>query len=105
MPSSRIRVAIAVWALLPSALPAADALSADVVVMVDTSTSMSDPGMDPERTSLLVAKLFADIVPGDLAVIRLLDLSKDSRWLPSKHTGQKVPCAEDSSKTCEHVEP
>ena len=44
--------------------------SADVVVLVDTSTSMVQPGMDPERTSLLVTKLFADIVPGNLAVGR-----------------------------------
>jgi hypothetical protein len=61
--------------------------------------------MDPQRISLLVTKLLADIVPGDLAVVRLLDLSKDARWLPSKGTGKKVPCSEDSSRTCEHIEP
>jgi hypothetical protein len=96
-------IAIPLWVCLP--LRAADPAVADVVVIVDTSTSMSSPGMDPQRTSLLVAKLFADIVPGDLAVIRLLDLSKDIRWLPSKNTGKKVPCSEDPSRTCEHIEP
>jgi hypothetical protein len=61
--------------------------------------------MDPERTSLLVAKLLTDIVPGDLAVVRLLDLSKDGKWLPSKDTGQTMPCSEDPSRTCHHVIP
>src|SRR5437764_783160 len=72
-------VAMAVW-LDFAASPLSGQTTADVVVVVDTSTSISKAGMDPERTSLLVAKLLADIVPGDLAVVRLLDLSKDARW-------------------------
>ncbi len=79
--------------------------TADVVVVVDTSTSMASMGMDPERTSLLVTKLLADIVPGDLSVVRLLSLSSDSRWLPSRDTGKTLPCSEDKTKTCHHVEP
>lgn len=78
---------------------------ADVVVLVDTSTSMTQAGMDPERTSLLVAKLLADIVPGDLATIRSLDLAEDRAWLPSRDTGKTTPCNEDPSKTCNLTEP
>ncbi len=79
--------------------------TADVVVVVDTSTSMRDEGMDPRRTSLLVTKLLADIVPGDLAVIRLLDLAADADVLPSHRTGRTGPCSEDPSSRCEVVEP
>ena len=57
---------ISVLALcLPWPVAWADNAHDDVVVIVDTSTSMHDPGMDPERASLLVTKLLADIVPGD----------------------------------------
>ena len=52
--------------------------TADVVVIVDTSTSMKQTDMDPHGTSLLVAKLLSDIVPGNLAVVRLLDIGKDN---------------------------
>lgn len=90
---------------LHAPLRAAEPAVADVVVVVDTSTSMSSSTMDPQRVSLLVAKLLSDIVPGDLAVVRLLDLSKDVRWLPSRNTGRKVACSEDPSRTCEHIEP
>ena len=77
---------------------------ADVVVIVDTSTSMREAGMDPERASLLVTKLLADIVPGDLAVVRLLDIKSDGALLPSRTTGQKMPCEEDPTRTCDVVE-
>ncbi len=73
---------------------------ADVVVVVDTSVSMQDPGMDPERTSLLVTKLLADIVPGDLAVVRLLDATRDKGTLPFIETGITEPCEEDPSAQC-----
>ena len=97
---------ISVLALcLPWPVAWADNAHDDVVVIVDTSTSMHDPGMDPERASLLVTKLLADIVPGDLAVVRLLDLSGDKAWLPRSETGQTMPCSEDTSKTCQRVEP
>jgi hypothetical protein len=59
--------------------------------------------MDPERSSLLVTKLLADIVPGDLAVIRLLDVSADQDVLPSRRTGKTMPCSEDPAKTCNQV--
>jgi hypothetical protein len=93
--------------LLP--VPAAAATGAgkaiaDVVVIVDTSVSMKEPGMDPERSSLLVAKLFSDIVPGDLAVLRALDLAADKQLLPSRDTGRIEPCLEDPSRSCHVVE-
>lgn len=93
---------------LPAAAAApadADQAVSDVVVIVDTSTSMKVPGMDPERTSLLVAKLFSDIVPGDLAVVRALDLVSDQALLPNRATGRTQPCDEDPSKQCNMVEP
>ncbi len=78
--------------------------AADAVVIVDTSTSMRQDGMDPSRTSLLVTKLLADIVPGDLAVVRLLDIDDDKALIPSQPTGASVPCQEDPSRTCFSVE-
>ncbi|HEX9985006.1 MAG TPA: hypothetical protein VGF69_17220 [Thermoanaerobaculia bacterium] len=77
---------------------------ADVVVVVDTSTSMRQEGMDPTRTSLLVTKLLADIIPGELAVVRLLDIDDDKAVIPSSPTGASVPCQEDPSRTCHAVE-
>ena len=72
-----------------------DAQTPDVVLIVDTSESMTKPGMDPERTSLLVSKLFADILPGNLAVVRLLDLRADQAVLPHTEVpGSSHPCAE-----------
>ena len=87
-------------ALAQERLPAV----ADAVVIVDTSTSMRQPGMDPARASLLVTKLLADIVPGDLAVVRLLDIDDDKALIPSRPTGASVPCQEDPSRTCYSVE-
>jgi hypothetical protein len=78
--------------------------TADAVVIVDTSTSMRQNGMDPTRASLLVTKLLADIVPGDLAVVRLLDLDYDKDVIPSRPTGTLVPCSEDPSRTCHSVD-
>ncbi len=78
--------------------------TADAVVIVDTSTSMRQDGMDPTRASLLVTKLLADIVPGDLAVVRLLDLDDDKDVIPSRPTGTFVPCSEDPSRTCHTVD-
>jgi hypothetical protein len=92
-------------AFLPVYATAAENARADVAVIVDTSTSMTEPGMDPERASLLVAKLLADIVPGDLAVIRLLDLGDDKALLPSRPTGKTMPCKEDVKKTCNILAP
>jgi hypothetical protein len=98
-------IAVAALAALAGQPAAAQgAAEADVVVVVDTSTSMREPGMDPERTSLLVTKLLSDIAPGSLAVVRLLDLKADSGVLPSKNMGEFMPCAEDPSQRCERVE-
>lgn len=99
----RVWLALA-WSWIP-AVQAAENIHADVAVIVDTSTSMKKPGMDPERASLLVAKLLTDIAPGDMAVIRLLDLAEDKTLLSSRPTGQTMPCSEDTGKSCERVEP
>lgn len=96
------------WLLVlgaPDAAHGASRATARVALVVDTSASMTEPGMDPERTSLLVARLFADIVPGELAVIRLPDLVGDADLLPSRPTGRREPCPDDPSRTCEVVEP
>ncbi len=79
--------------------------TADVVVIVDTSASMRQPGMDRERTSLLVTKLLADLVPGELAAVRLLDIIADQDVLQQKDTGDVEPCREDPSKECKVIEP
>ena len=90
--------------LLPEAAHAFQAhATADVVVIVDTSTSMKEPAMDPKGTSVLVAKLLSDIVPGDLAVVRLLDLRKDKNLLPSELTGRYIPCSEVPTNQCPEV--
>ncbi|MCP3959682.1 MAG: hypothetical protein GY719_17680, partial [bacterium] len=78
---------------------------ADVAVIVDTSDSMRQPGMDRERTSLLVTKLLADIVPGELAAIRLLDVVADKDVLPQRDTGRIERCSEDPNKDCNVIEP
>lgn len=89
-----------------SAVPvSAEPARARVAVVVDTSVSMRKPGMDPERTSLLVTQLLSDLVPGDLAVVRLLDLVTDGALLPNRATGRSVPCSEDRRKQCTEVEP
>lgn len=90
--------------LAPAIAAGDDKATADVVVIVDTSVSMKEPGMDPERTSLLVAKLFSDIVPGDLAVVRVLDLEADKQLLPRRDTGRVQPCLEDPSQLCHVVD-
>jgi len=77
---------------------------ADAVVIVDTSTSMRQPGMDPERASLLVTKLPRRHRAGNLAVIRLLDIDDDSKLIPSHTTGQSMPCSEDPTQICKSVE-
>jgi hypothetical protein len=105
--ASRFPCSLGLLLLLPvpvAAATGADQAVADVVVIVDTSVSMKEPGMDPERTSLLVAKLFSDIVPGDLAVVRVLDLEVDKRLLPSRDTGRMEPCSEDPHRSCHVVE-
>ncbi len=83
---------------------AQSAATADVVVVVDTSTSMQERGMDPERASLLVTRLLADLVPGHLAVVRLLDVTDDRALIPSRNTGRQMPCSEDPSRTCTAVD-
>ena len=103
-PARRVAVGLSLL-FLAAALTAQEPVTADAVVIVDTSTSMRNPGMDPERTSLLVTKLLADIVPGELAAVRLLDLVADNAVLPSRETGMFEPCQEDPSRQCGIVEP
>jgi hypothetical protein len=111
MKHSRARLSLRqlVFAFLAGFVFAANAgepnAKADVVLIVDSSVSIAEPGMDPERTSLLVTKLFADIVPGDLAVIRVLDLVDDKAWLPSRDTGTLIDCPESPTGKCNKVEP
>lgn len=95
-------VLLVIW---PAASFATDLGHTRVVVVVDTSASMREPGMDPERTSLLVTKLLADLVPGDLAVVRLLDLVADGALLPSRATGREIPCQENPNRMCGEVAP
>lgn len=99
-------LAVLIALLAPTAADgvAARAVS-DVVLIVDTSTSMRQPGMDPERSSLLVSQLFVDIVPGEVAVVRLIDLTRDGALLPHTTTGETGPCNEDPSKSCRRVVP
>ncbi|MEE8584366.1 MAG: hypothetical protein V3T83_05885, partial [Acidobacteriota bacterium] len=101
------RITVLLLVLFAPALQAQDEQQAvaDVVVIVDTSTSMREAGMDPERTSLLVAKLLTDIVPGELAVVRLLDLVADKTLIPSEPTGETGPCAEDPNRDCQVMKP
>lgn len=95
------------WLMAAVSAPAtaAEAARTDVVVVVDTSASMREAGMDPERSSLLVSKLLADISPGNLAVVRLLDLQADSDLIPNRPSGRFIPCSEDPSQQCNLVEP
>ena len=90
-PSRRIQVASVVVLFAPFLAPSPGAAQAqaDVVVIVDTSTRMRDPGMDPQRASQLVAELLTDIVPGELAVIRLLDIVDDKDVLPAGRPGRR----------------
>ncbi|HLC16770.1 MAG TPA: hypothetical protein VJL89_11160, partial [Thermodesulfovibrionia bacterium] len=95
---------ILILTMLPWLEADAQEIGADVAVVVDTSASMRNEGMDPERTSLLVTKLLADIVPGELSVIRLPDVNKDKAILPGKSTGKMQPCPEDPTKQCNLIE-
>ena len=75
-----------------------------VAVIVDTSISMKEEGMDPERAFLLVSRLLSDVVPGQLTFIRLVDLTNDQKLLPHKNLNKTGPCKEDPLKTCTQVE-
>ena len=75
--------------------------NADVVVLSDTSATMSTN--DPKNAVVLVTRLFADIVPGKLAAVRLFDLSKDQSKVPSESTNEKKPCPDRPSEMCSIV--
>jgi hypothetical protein len=77
---------------------------ADLVLVVDTSTSMAGPQMDPTHRSLLVARLFNDIVPGRLAVVRLLDLIDDKALISTIETNRTMECHERKGETCKVVD-
>ena len=89
----------------PTVVGAQGGARADVVVVVDNSISMKEPGFDPERTTLLLARLFADLVPGKLSVVRMLDVRQDADLLPGEATGEVEPCFDDPSRECEVIEP
>nr|VFK58066.1 MAG: hypothetical protein BECKUNK1418G_GA0071005_10021 [Candidatus Kentron sp. UNK]VFK68236.1 MAG: hypothetical protein BECKUNK1418H_GA0071006_10011 [Candidatus Kentron sp. UNK] len=76
-----------------------------VAIIVDTSVSMREAGMDPKRSSLLVTRLFSDIVPGQLSVIKLIELSEHEMDLPSRKTADTKPCDDDASRSCSIIEP
>jgi hypothetical protein len=76
-------------------------LDADVVVLSDTSNSMTQN--DPKNAVVLVTRLFADIVPGKLAAVRLLDITKDKAKFPHQDTGKKVPCPDKPGELCEVI--
>ncbi|MBT3222551.1 MAG: hypothetical protein HN348_26045, partial [Proteobacteria bacterium] len=103
-----LRILLSIFACVVTtaiARPALATSQADVTVVVDTSTSMKDPGYDPERTSLLVTKLLTDVVPGRLAVVRLLSLGvADPSLFPAKPTGRTIPCEDDPTQGCMQVE-
>jgi hypothetical protein len=80
---------------------AQSALNADVVVLSDTSATMSTN--DPKNAVVLVTRLFADIVPGKLAAVRLFDLSKDQSKVPNQQTNEKKPCPDRPSEMCSIV--
>jgi hypothetical protein len=92
-----------VAAILASCGPMAaqQALNADVVVLSDTSATMSTN--DPKNAVVLVTRLFADIVPGKLAAVRLFDLSKDESKVPHESTNEKKPCPDRPSEMCSIV--
>src|ERR1051325_5074816 len=80
---------------------AQQAANADVVVLSDTSATMSTN--DPRNAVVLVTRLFADIVPGKLAAVRLFDLSKDAAKVPPQSTSESKPCPDDPSRSCNVV--
>ena len=97
--TKRTPVLIAAWMFCAClAGRAQQGLDADVVVLSDTSSSMTQN--DPKNTVVLVTRLFADIVPGKLAAVRLLDFGKDGGKLPHSNTFTMEPCSDDRSKNC-----
>lgn len=86
----QVRTAVLLGLLLTGFLPVSSAIYAqsaaktDVVVVVDTSTSMQQAEKARHRGALLATKLLADIVPGDLAVARLMDAERDASVNPSR---------------------
>ncbi len=99
---SRIGAAVAIAVLLGSfgmrALSAQQNLDADVIVLDDTSGSMSRN--DPQNAIVLVTRLFADISPGKLAAVRLFDIGRDGGKVNAVPTGQSKPCPDDPSRMC-----
>ncbi len=93
-------LALAWLACFGASLSAQDSFPTDVAVVVDTSRSMLNPGMDPERTSVLVSKLFSDIVPGKLAILRLMSATRDKERVGMVQSGEFKPCREDPSMNC-----
>ncbi len=99
--SCNLGVAIVAFLSLPGVLPvcAQQSLDADVIVLDDTSGSMSRN--DPQNAIVLVTRLFADIAPGKLAAVRLFDIGRDMSAVGAKSSGQSTPCPDDPSRTCQ----
>jgi hypothetical protein len=88
---------LAVCGLLPAGLRAQQP-DADVVVLSDTSLSMMQN--DPKNAVVLVTRLLADLVRGNLSAVRLLDVAKDSAKIAHEDTKQKQPCPDRPSEMC-----
>jgi hypothetical protein len=100
---TRIGLRLAIAALLSiigaSDLKAQQGLDADVVVLDDTSGSMRNN--DPQNAVVLVTRLFADIVPGKLAAVRLFDIARDRGSIKVEETGKSEPCPDDPTRQCQ----
>lgn len=77
---------------------AQSSFQANVVVIADSSESMRTN--DPGNAAVLVSRLFADIVPGRFAVVRLVDATQDGSQLGGKNAGRQEPCRDNPKKTC-----
>lgn len=91
------------WLLVAVTLgvQAQSSFDADVVVLSDTSASMEKN--DPQNAIVLVTRLFADIVPGKLAVVRLFETGRDKDKVPMRDSGKTSTC-EGRSGPCQVFE-
>ena len=104
--SSNLNIAQFIFFILifgASAPATASTKNVQTIIMVDTSRSMATPGMDGNRSSLLVSKLFTDILPGRLTVIPIVGPSGRPELKSTK--GAEIPCIEDPTIICTQVEP
>jgi len=86
-----VRVLLPIVAIGPAF--AQKGYEADVIVISDTSGSMQEN--DPRNSVVLVTRLFADIVPGKLAAVRLEDVNREGPRFGAAETGERSPCGPD----------